>query len=328
MATGVRLHRRELLQLCTGVSLISTATCRSRSEKFPSQPIRLMVPYTIGSGTDQEARMLAPYLRPYLGVPVILENEAGADGRIGLARFARADPDGYRLAFYGIPSMILGELLSDVPYRIRDFQHIFAWIRENQVLVFRPESWDDFTSFEREARGRWVNGGVPYLTSAGRLAGLLLAEKAGLRCRWIPFGGSNAALTALLGGHIDFCIATSSACLSLVRSGRLRSALVFADARDHNHPAVPIPTELGYIIPSLPIIRGVAAPHGVAEQVVRSLEAGFERATQNQDFVENSRQAEMPLFPTPSARYREQVEAYYQLIDPFKDLLKREAHGG
>jgi len=319
-------HRRDLLKRWMGAALMPALTaCRRAGGRFPTQSVRLVVPYSVGSGTDSEARAIAPHVRVHLGVPVIVDNQPGADGRVALSQFARTRPDCYRLAFYGIPSMILGELLYQVPYRIRDFTHIFSWIRESQVLVVRSGSWVDTASFLAEAKRRRLTGGVPYLTSAGRLAGLLLAREARLRCGWIPFAGSNAAMAALLGGHVDFCITATMSCLALVRAGKLKPTLVFAEARDAAYPDVPTPAELGYRMPALPIVRGVVAPQGAEMHDVRVIEEAFLRATRDPEFLRQSAKTGTPVFPTLSSEYRQQVESYYQVIEPLRGLLLEEA---
>jgi tripartite-type tricarboxylate transporter receptor subunit TctC len=320
------MRRRELLSGSVSACLApGLAACRRAAGVYPSHPIRLLVPFTVGSGTDREARDVVQYLRPHLRVPVVLENEAGADGSTAISRLARAIPDCYLLAYYGIPSMILTEVLSDVPYRIRDFSHIFAWIRESLVLVVRPGRWASFDSFLAEGRRRRLTAAVPYLTSTGRLAGLLLARETGLRCGWIPFGGSNAALAAVLGGHVDFSIAVTATCLPPVRAGELAPVLIFADTRDAMYPNVPTPAELGYRVPALPIVRGVVAPPGAAAQPLRVLEQAFFRATQDPAFLRHARQTGTPVFPLSSAAYRREVETCYHIVEPLRRLMLEDA---
>ena len=314
------MRRRDLLRASAGSSLASAlVACRRAGGEYPSRSIRLLVPFTVGSGTDREARDIAPYLRSQLRVPVVVENEAGAGGSTAMSRLARAEPDCYLLAYYGIPSMILTELLSKVPYRIRDFNHIFAWIRENLILVTRPGRWANFDSFLAEGRRRPLTASVPYLTSTGRLAGVLLARETGLRCRWIPFGGSNAALAALLGGHVDFSIPVTASCLPAVRAGELAPLLLFAETRDAMYPDVPTPAELGYRVPALPIIRGVVAPPERAAQRLRVLEQAFLRATRDPAFLRHARQTGTPVFPLSSAEYRREVESCYRIMEPLRD---------
>lgn len=320
------MRRRELLRVSVSACLAPVlAACRRAGGEYPSHPIRLLVPYTVGSGTDREARDIVQYLRPHLRVPVVVENEAGAEGSTAMSRLARGEPDCYLLAYYGIPSMILTELLSHVLYRVRDFSHIFAWVRESSVLVTRPGRWESFDSFLAEGRRRRLTAAVPYLTSAGRLAGVLLARETGLRCRWIPFGGSNAALAALLGGHVDFSVSVTASCLPAVRAGELAPLLLFAETRDAMYPDVPTPAELGYRVPALPIIRGVAAPPGAAARPLRALEQAFLRATRDPAFLRQAGKTGTPVFPLSSEEYRREVESYYRILEPLRELMLEDA---
>jgi tripartite-type tricarboxylate transporter receptor subunit TctC len=321
------MRRRELLRGGLNASLATVVVgCRRAAREYPSHPIRLLVPFTLGSGTDREARDIVPYLRPHLRVPVVVENEAGADGSMAMSRLARAAPDCYLLAYYGIPSMILTELLSNVPYRVREFSHIFAWIRESSLLVTRPGTWGSFDSLLAEGRRRRLTASVPYLTSTGRLAGVLLSRETGLRCSWIPFGGSNAALAALLGGHVDFSIPVTASSLPGVRAGDLAPLLLFAEKRDAMYPDVPTPAELGYRVPSLPIIRGIVAPPGAAAQPLRALEQACLRAVRDPAFLAQSRRTSTPVFPLSSAEYRREVESCYRVLEPLREVMREDAH--
>ena len=315
------MHRRDFLKRPAGICLMPVlAACRRARGVFPSDSIHLLIPFTVGSGTDREARDIIPYLRPRLQVPVVVENAPGADGSMAMSRLARADPNCYLLAYYGIPSMILTELASKARYRVRDFSHIFGWIRENLLLVTRADKWHDLASFLAEGRRRRLTAAVPSLNSTGRLAGLLLARETGMRCGWIPFGGSNAALAALLGGHVDFSVAVTATCLPLVHSGRLRPMLVFADERDAMCPDAPTPAELGYRVPGLPVLRGVAAPPGAPAARLRLLEEAFRSAVSDPGFLEQAKRTGTPVLPMSAAEYRKEVESYYRMIEAMRDL--------
>ena len=259
-----RWPRRDFLKVGIA-SLVGSGTfgCSADDGPFPSKPIKLVVPYGSGGGTDLETRALAPYVQQQLGRPIIIENQPGADGRLALSRFARETADGYTLAVYGIPSIILSEVLFDTPYSVRDFSHIYAWVRESQVLVARSGRWETIDEFISEARRGTLSAGTTYLTSSGRLAGLILEQEADLEFSWIPFGSNGAALGALLGAHIDFCITASTTCLSLVQSGDLKPLLVFSESQDPIYPETPTPRDRGYSLTGLPIVRGVVGPPGL-----------------------------------------------------------------
>ena len=318
--------RRDFLKV-GGLSLVgfSLVGCGQGPGPFPSDSIKVIVPYGAGGGTDLEARSIAPFLQRHLGVSIIVENQPGADGRLGVNYFVRQEADGYTLAVYGIPSIILGELLYDTPYKVRDFTHIYAWIRENQVLVAAPGKWNDFDHFLQQGRQEKLSSGVPYLTSSSRLAGLVLERTAGVEFNWIPFGSSSSALAAVLGGHVDFSITAATSSLSLVQSDKLDALLVFAEERDPAYPNVPTPLEAGHSVHAMPIVRGAVAPPGLAEDRQRILEQGFESAVHDPDFLAQAAKAQVPVHPISSTEYRKLVENYYQDIEEYRDLLLTQA---
>ena len=317
-----RWPRRDFLK--AGVaSLVGSGIlgCSANDGPFPSKPIKIVVPYGSGGGTDLETRALAPYVQQQLGRPIVIENQPGADGRLALSRFARETSDGYTLAVYGIPSIILGEMLLDTPYSVRDFSHIYAWIRESQVLVTKAGRWKNFDAFMSEARRSTLSVGTTYLTSSGRLAGLILEQEADLEFSWIPFGSNGAALAALLGTHVDFCITASTTCLSLVQSGDLEPLLVFSESQDHIYPDTPTPGDRGFSLNGLPIVRGVVGPPGLEPARLNLLGEAFARAVEDPGFVTQARNTNTPLHPMTATEYREQVDSYYDEIEPFRDIL-------
>ena len=316
--------RRGFLQLGAGAALgVGLAGC-GKEGPFPSNPIRMIVPYGAGGGTDLEARSIAPYLRKQLGVPVIVENQPGADGRVALSRFARLEPNGYTIAVYGIPSMILGEVLNDASYHIRDFTHLYAWIQEPQVLVVSAGRWSDFNAFSNEARAKRHSAGVTYLTSASRLAGLAMTRSTGIEFTWVPFGASGAAVAALLGGHVDFCITALRSSLSLVEAGQLEALLVFAKERNPTLPNVPVPPEFDLSMLALPIVRGAVAPAGLDPAVLSLLEAGFAGAVKDPEFLAKAEKSRIPIYPKPAADYARLVEEYYEAIEAYRDDLEKQ----
>ncbi|MEE8587070.1 MAG: tripartite tricarboxylate transporter substrate binding protein, partial [Acidobacteriota bacterium] len=319
--------RRDVIKWGAALFASGFAGCRPEGP-FPSAPIKLLVPYGSGGGTDLEARAIAPYVQKQLDTPIIVENQAGADGRLGLSRFAREASDGYKLAVYGIPSIILGEMLFDTPYKVRDFSHIYAWIRENQVLVTLKSRWGNLDSFLDEARRRKLSAGVTYLTSASRLAGLALAQEAKLQFSWIPFGSTGSSLAALLGGHVDFCISAATSCLSLVESGRISPILVFSEEKDPIYPDVPIPVERGYSLASIPIVRGVVAPPHLDADRQELLEKAFAAAAADPEFLAQAKKSNTPVTPMDSREYRQVVDSYYQKIDQYKELLLQKSEQG
>ena len=324
-----RWPRRDFLKVGVGAFVGSASLgCSGDDGPFPSKPIKIVVPYGSGGGTDLETRALAPYLRQQLGVPIMIENQPGADGRLALSRFALETPDGYTLAVYGIPSIILAEVLFDTPYSVGDFSHIYAWVRESQTLVVKSGRWRNFDAFLSEARRGRLSAGTTYLTSSGRLAGLVLEQEADLEFSWIPFGSNGAALGALLGAHVDFCITASTTCLPLVQSGDLQPLLVFSENQDHIYPETPTPRDLGYSLSGIPIVRGVVGPPGLEPARLNRLEEAFARAVADPGFVTDAAATNTPLQPMSATAYREQVDFYYDEIELYKDILvKIESEG-
>ena len=289
---------------------------------FPEKPITVIVNFSPGAGIDVDARGIVPYVQKHLGTRVTIENVAGADGKIGLTRVWRAKPDGYTVIIHTTTLTLIGERIADTEYRFSDFTHIFSWCQTNQVLVVNSEKWKNLDEFLAAARERPVSAGVPGRGTAAHLSGLIFVNAVGIKVNWVPFDGSGEALTALAGNHIDFASVASTSPLSLVRAGKLRPLVVFANKPDVVFPDTPLSKDLGYKFATVPGIRGIDGPPRMDPAAVKAIEAAFAKAVKEPDYLNWAKKRMVDVISLGQEEYSKAIEGQIVEIERYKSFFK------
>lgn len=252
---------------------------------YPSQPVRLIVPFAPGGSTDVLARAVADGLRKELGQSVVVENRAGAGGLIGTEAVARADADGYTLGMATVSTMAVNPLLYGTQ-RVdpaRQLVPVASVATVPVVWMVNPAfPAQDFSQFVAELRahpGKY-SFGSPCVGSLGHLN--LAAMNADLKVDvlHVPYRGMGPALTAAVGGEVQVQQDQYASAQSLIKAGKLRAIAVSAPARLAGMPDLPTLAELGY--PQLNALGqtwfGLVAPAGTPDAVVQALNLAVGRA--------------------------------------------------
>ncbi len=288
---------------------------------FPTKPVTVVVNFSPGAGIDLEARGIVPFVQKYLGTRVTIENVPGADGKIGLTRVWKAKPDGYNVIIHTTTLTLIGERIAETEYRFIDFTHIFSWSRTNSVLVVNSEKWKTFKDFVTAAKERTLSAGVPGRGTASHLAGLIFVDGLGIKVNWVPFDGSGEALTALAGNHIDFASVASTSGLPLVKAGKLRALVVFANSKDMVFPDVPLAKDLGYNFPVVPMLRGVDGPPKTDPAAVKALEAAFAKAIKDPEYLAWANKRMVEVISLGQEEYTKAIESQIPEIERYKSFF-------
>ena len=254
---------------------------------FPEKPVRLVVPFAPGGGTDLIARTLGNGMASALGQPVIIENKPGAGTIIGTDMVAKSPADGYTLVVASFAHAVNPSLMAKLPYAAdKAFTPVVLIGRGPNVLVVRAESpyrtvkdivaaataQPDKLSYASQGNG----------TSA-HLAGEMFTNLAKVKMIHIPYRGAGPAITDLLGGQVDMMFATSSAVGSFVDSGKLRAIAVTTPERSPALNGVPTVAETvpGYAVESW---YGLYAPAGTPADAIAKLNAAARKAVTSDEF--------------------------------------------
>lgn len=217
---------------------------------YPNRPIRVIVPFTAGGGTDVTTRAVAQELAPRLGQPIVVENRAGASASLGAAVVKNAVPDGYTL-LVGTATLITNMLVSGPSENVdpvKDFEFIGKVGQIDLIAMVNGKSdirtLDDLVQRMRAQPGR-VSWGSPGTGAPGHLGGELLKQITGADALHVPYKGESAAVTDLLGGVITFVLCSPNVCVPRIQDGALRGLAVAAKRRSRMAPAIPTSAEAG-----------------------------------------------------------------------------------
>jgi tripartite-type tricarboxylate transporter receptor subunit TctC len=249
----------------------------AHAQPYPSRPVRIIVPYPPGGGTDITARILAQRLGEELAQPVVVDNRAGAGGTLGTARAAKSPPDGYTLLLGQTgPNAISPSLYENPGYDAEnDFAPITLVTKMPLILTVRADS-EFRTVAELIDAGRKsdrLNYASAGSGSTSHLSTELMNTMAGTKFVHIPYKGTAPALTALLAGEVSMYFMSSVDALPQIRQGKLRALAVASGERSALVPTVPTLAESGLTGVSVDLWYGLLAPARTPRPVVDRLNA-------------------------------------------------------
>lgn len=243
---------------------------------YPERPVRLVVPFPAGGGTDILARALSQQLSEAIGQPVVIENRGGAGGTIGSELVARAAPDGYTLLMGTVGThAINASLYPNLPYDpLGNFAAVTMIAVVPNLLVVHPSvparTVADLMALARTKPGR-INFGSSGSGTSGHLAAELLRTAARIDIVHVPYKGAGPALTSLVGGEVDMLFSNISVVLPAVRAGRLRALAVASSSRSALVPELPTVAESGLPGFEASSWYGLLAPARTPPAIVMSL---------------------------------------------------------
>jgi tripartite-type tricarboxylate transporter receptor subunit TctC len=265
------IGRRAAMIAAAGLALPAVA----QTNEWPTRPIRMVVPFPPGGGTDNLGRMFAQALGERLGQTVIVENRGGAGGNIGSAAVAAATPDGYTILLNGNGMAISKQLFKNPGY---DWRQDFAWIARTAstpiLLVVNDKmpvrNVQEFVTYARANPGK-LNHGTAGAGTPFHLAAALFDEMAGTRMIHVPYRGTGPSVAGLLGNEVQLMFASSTAVDGLIRDGRIRVLANTAGKRSPGWPDVPSIAEAlpGY---AAELWYPLAAPARTPPNIVATLE--------------------------------------------------------
>jgi tripartite-type tricarboxylate transporter receptor subunit TctC len=251
-------------------------------QSFPTKPIRLIIPYPPGGGSDSVMRPVADEMSRGLGQPVILEYKPGAGATLGANYVAKSAPDGYTLVNLQPAHAINATLMPTVPYdTLRDFAGISLLVRAPQIIEVSAES--PIKSLKELIRDAKANPGKLNYASSGtgnasHLAIELLDSEAGIKLVHVPYKGSAPAKTALLAHDVDFLCDGMSSSMPQIQAGKFRALAVTTSTRSPQLPDVPTVSEAGVAGFDVPTWFGIFAPSGTPKPIVQRLNAEMVKA--------------------------------------------------
>jgi tripartite-type tricarboxylate transporter receptor subunit TctC len=241
------MNRKTFLTLCTALATLSPLAAMAQ---YPDRPVKLIVPFPPGGGTDAAARIIASAMSDQLGQPMVVENRGGAAGAIGAQAVVDAAPDGYTLFFATTGTMAINQhLYSKLRHNpLTDFTPVATLASFPNVVVVHP-SLPAKTMRELVDLARSRNGGLTYGSSgagsSSHLAAVMLESATGVKMTHVPYKGTAPALSDFLSGRIDLMIDNITTHAPLALQGKTRALAVTGRVRSPQLPEVPTVAEAG-----------------------------------------------------------------------------------
>ncbi len=270
------LLRAMLLALgASGVSLTALAQGPDDVRDYPRKPIRLIVPYAVGGGTDVLARMAAKEISERLGQPVVVENKPGAAGIPGTEHVARSAPDGYTLLMAPSGALVMNVVLrKTLPYSPeKDFTPVSV-VGRLPLLIAVNASSPIKTVKELVDYGKAKPNEVTYASSAPLflLATELFKQKTGTQFLAVPYKSSGESTTALASGQVTMAIADVPPLAGMIKAGKLRALAYTDERRSTAFPDVPTVADAGLPGTEVATLVGIVAPAGTPMGIVRKIQ--------------------------------------------------------
>jgi tripartite-type tricarboxylate transporter receptor subunit TctC len=297
----------------------------TRAQAWPSQPIKLVVPFPPGGSTDLLARIIGQKLEPILGKPVVIENRAGAGGAPAATAVARSDPDGHTLMMGHIGTLAFNpSLYPNLGYDPnKDFAAVARVASVPNILVVHPSlpvrTAAEFFAHVKANPGK-LNYGSGGNGSNAHISMAYLAHAAGLDLLHVAYRGTAPAVNDLVGNHVQAVLTGGPAVLPLAASGQLRALAVSSKTRVDFAPELPPLIECG--VPNFEAVQwyGIVAPAKTPRDIVERLNSLINAQLASPDVAENLRKDGAIAAPCTPSEFQAQIASE---IDIWRDVIQR-----
>lgn len=285
----IRALKIKLMAFAMLGGFITTMVAPALADGYPSETIRIVVPWRAGGGTDSIARALATPMEKISGQSVIVENITGGAGNAGMLAVKNARSDGYTLLLNGSSDVTAPIVFRDVPFSLDDYVCVGgvyqtpAWILSNTKQGFKD--FGDFVAKAKEQPGKLALG-VTALATPDHVLAEALVKKFGIKVRIIPFNGGAPLKKALMGNQVDAGVLIAPVMLNEVKGGVADVLVSGGSLKNINYEplhSTKIPSDYGVPI-EIGSVRGVFMPKGVPAAIVKKAEELVGKAAQSEDF--------------------------------------------
>jgi tripartite-type tricarboxylate transporter receptor subunit TctC len=293
------------------LAVLALATS-AHAQDFPTKPVRIIVPYAAGGGTDIVARIVAQKLQEKWGQPVVVENRAGAGGNLGSEMVYTAAPDGYTLLFTAQGPLVVNKsLYGKLTYEPEKFTPVSLVMVAYSALLASPkvqaDNLKDLIAFAKANPGK-LNYASQGIGTAAHLIAELFNSMAAVQITHVPYKGSGPALNDLVAGHVDIMFGELAPSFPHVQAGKLKALAVSGDKRVSNLPDVPTVNEVlpGFVVTSW---WGIVGPPDMPAAITNRLSAAVGEIMKQPDVTARLTDMSMVSAGSSSAEFAKFISA-------------------
>jgi tripartite-type tricarboxylate transporter receptor subunit TctC len=283
-------NQSQVIKFVIGITLsvLGLSSFSALADSYPNKPVKIVIPYAAGGGSDAVARIMSPHLKNILNQSIVLENKGGVGSTIGTESVAKSEPDGYTLLINTDVIAIMPLLFKKLNFDPqKDFIPISFITTAPMVLVANPSfpvnSVKELIALAKKSPGE-ISLATPGAGSPQDLASILLANKAQIKFNAINYKGNGPALVDVLAGHVNVAIFTLSSVKEYAKSGKLKVLAVIGAKRSVLAPEIISLTEAG--LPDVEVSSRylILAPAKTPKEIVAKLEKDFSKLAENKNY--------------------------------------------
>jgi tripartite-type tricarboxylate transporter receptor subunit TctC len=313
-------------------ALLATAGGIALADDFPSRPVQLMVAFPPGGSTDVGARVVAAIAEKILGKPMVVLNKGGAGGQVGWTDMARQKPDGYYIGYINLPATntVILDPERKATFGVDAFVPIINQVLDPGIVWVRADSpyktLKDLVDAAKRAPNT-IRTATTGILGDDHLAILMLEEAApGAIFRIVHLEGGAAQLKEIMGGHVDVAFDNVGSIAPRVRSGELRGLAVMDHQRSKFVPDVPTMKEVGYPTVISSSTRGIAAPKGLPQPVLKKLEEVLKKAMEDPEHVQKLESAGLAVKIMVGEEYARYYREIHEQAKKYTEWAKSRPH--
>jgi tripartite-type tricarboxylate transporter receptor subunit TctC len=267
---------KKLSAMVAAIGAVTVIAAAAQAQSYPTKPVKFLVPFAAGGPADTMARLTAQTLQQGLNQTIVIDNRPGAGGIIGARAAAQAEPDGYTLMYGNTASLVVGPAVYANPGYdpVKAFAPIALVAVSFNVLAVNPKfpgnTVRELIAFAKKNPGK-VNFASPGHGTPPHMVGEMFKQRAAIDIVHIPYKGTAAALTDIMGGQVEMTFENPSVVIPLVQAGKLKALGVTGETRNPTIPDVPTMIEAGLPDFVSMSFTGLVAPAGTPPAIVKQL---------------------------------------------------------
>jgi tripartite-type tricarboxylate transporter receptor subunit TctC len=297
------------------------------AQDYPTKPIIMQVPYPPGGSTDVGARIVSAIAEKMFGQPVVVVNKGGAGGQLGWTELSKQKPDGYYLGYISMPHMLTAILDPErkSTFTAEDITPIISQALDPTTISVRPDSWKTLKELIDDAKKRpgQITAGIVGYLQDDEIGYLQFAEGAGVKLRLVYFDGAAPAITALLGKHVDVLFCTVADNYNQYKAGKIRMLTIMDKERTKFYPELQTTAELGFPTVLSAATRGIGAPKGVPQPILKKIEDTFKKAMESKDHLDKLEAAAQPVKIMMGEEFNKYYWDSYKVAKKWVDYVRK-----